>query len=377
MTRCSSAPLAVSAVMLKLAMGAMFLFSAVSKFITLDLFEMYVYSFGILPLTWAFFLSRVLIACELLLGMALISYRHRRFTDTVTILFLLAFVFFLAFAHFAGRSDSCHCFGEFLPMSPVQSMLKNAVMILVMLYVWRFSPSQWSTKWWHAAVVYLVVIAVIVIPMVVKAHGIHLYALVLLSVVTVAGVIASFPFSRRWYVGVALVLTPFVAVFILNPPDNWFYGGKEIASPSSSTMAVDYNDKLFTQGINGEIEDSDDDLSSLALSEGRHLVAFFSPSCGYCRLSAGKISVIAQRGEIDKEKIVYIFPKVSRQESYVEFFEKSRSQHFAEAYVSKDYFIKVTRMAFPVILFVDNGKVVASFAYRDISERQLLDFLKQ
>ena len=71
-------PLNILASVLKIIVGGVFLFSAVSKFVTIDAFEMYVYSFGFLPMGLCFYLSRVLIGAELIMGIALISHRIRR-----------------------------------------------------------------------------------------------------------------------------------------------------------------------------------------------------------------------------------------------------------------------------------------------------------
>ena len=62
----------------KLLVGVAFIISALSKMVTIDSFEMYVYSFGIFPLVPCFYFSRMLIAAELLLGVGLMSHRYHR-----------------------------------------------------------------------------------------------------------------------------------------------------------------------------------------------------------------------------------------------------------------------------------------------------------
>ena len=205
--------LTVSASVLKILVGLLFIVSAVSKLVSMEAFEMYVYSFGILPLALCGYLSRVLLACELILGVALVSHRHHRFTLLMTLLFLIAFVVFLAYAHLSGRTDSCHCFGELLPFDPIQSLMKNAVLIALSLYVYKFAPRDWAPRWWLVLLVYLLLIAAAFCYMYWKLHYLYLLGLLAMGLMMVVGLFASFDFYRRWYVTLLLMAAPLVTVF--------------------------------------------------------------------------------------------------------------------------------------------------------------------
>ncbi len=346
---------------MKMLLGTMFIVSAVSKFITVDTFEIYVYSFGLLPLTLSFYAARVVIALELLLGTALISNRHHRFTSLMTLLFLLIFIVFLSYAHLVGRTDSCHCFGELISFNPIQSILKNAVLVVAMLFVYRFAAREWIPRWWLVLIAFAVASVFLIVYMVHSLRVLDQYALVLIFVMSLVGVLASFKFYSRWYVTLALVLTPFVAVFILTPPDSWFYTGTHER----------YNEELFYETVGAE----DSAFSEAGLEEGRHVVAFFSPTCGYCQLAAGKLTTIVERGELDCDKVLYVFPIVKKQESYDHFYEESRSGHYNEVFIDKETFIKITQGAFPIVLLVEDGDVKVSFAYRNINEQIVKRFL--
>ena len=70
-----------------------------------------------------------------------------------------------------------------------------------------------------------------------------------------------------------------------------------------------------------------------------------------------------------------MFPQVSDTASYARFYEVSRSSHYREIRIDKETFIKITRASFPIVLLVDNGEVTASFAYRNINEKLVTDFI--
>ncbi|MBQ9586318.1 MAG: hypothetical protein IJR26_00425 [Bacteroidales bacterium] len=356
--------LRVSAAVVKILLGMLFLVSAVSKFITIDTFEMYVYSFGIFPLTVSFYVARLVIGLELVLGAALISHRYHRFTILTTLLFLLCFIVFLAYAHLVGRSDSCHCFGDLMPLDPIQSILKNAILILLLVFTFFYAPQQWAPRWWLVSIVYLLTAGGLTLYMVEARHLLHLLSLVMLLVTLAVGVLASTALYSKWYVALLLALTPVVTTFILTPPDNWLF-----------TESDERFDKQLFQSNVPTIESAS--LKPLQLDEGRHIVAFFSPNCKYCRLAAGKLTTLVKRYDIDTSRIVYVFPVVADSSSYGRFYAESRSDHFAEAFIDKELFIRITRAAFPLVVLVDEGNIAASFAYRNINENTIKSFMSE
>lgn len=363
--------LRITASVLKILAGIVFLISAVSKYITIDAFEMYVYSFGLLPLKLSFYVARLVLVCELILGAALISHRHHRFTLLMTLLFLLCFVVFLTYAHLVGRTDNCHCFGDLIPFTPIQSLMKNAVLILVLLFVYKFAPQDWWPRWWLVAIIYGATAILMFFYMTRVLHVLDTLSMVLMLVMLCVGVLASLPFYRHWLVTTALILTPLVATFILTPPDSWFYRDSDER----------FDKELFGMQLsaidNQNVQDSTavPALAGLGLDQGRHIVAFFSPRCGYCRLAAEKLSTIVDRYNLEGDNITYIFPQVSDTTSYDLFYKESRSPHYNEVRIDKDLFVRITRASFPIVLLLEDGETKASYAYRNIDEDNVSFFL--
>ena len=57
---------------IRIGIGLFFIVSAVLKLLSLDQFELYIYSFNILNFTWSALAARAIIACEILVGILLI-----------------------------------------------------------------------------------------------------------------------------------------------------------------------------------------------------------------------------------------------------------------------------------------------------------------
>ena len=89
---------------------------------------------------------RLLLAAELFLGLACFQRAwFRRLTLPSTFGLLLAFSIYLAYLAFVKKDTaSCHCFGELIRMSPLHSLLKNAVLLAIVLYLY------WKTRGWPA-----------------------------------------------------------------------------------------------------------------------------------------------------------------------------------------------------------------------------------
>ena len=365
----------------------MFIISAVSKFVTVDAFEIYVYSFGLMGLGLCCFVARLVIGAELLLGVSLISNRHHRFTTLMALLFLLCFILFLAYSHFVGRTDSCHCFGDLWPLDPIQSILKNAVLVVLLLCVYKWGSDEWAPRWWLVVIIYVALAALILLFTYKVYHAIDILAEIMVLVMMAVGVLASFPFYSRWYVTLALILTPFVTVFIQTPPDVLIYRNSQesfnhellmeqldapvdapLVAASDSVVAVPVDTPVAAADTMGV-------LAHRNLREGRHVVAFVSPSCAYCQLAAGKLTTIVERHHLDSSRVLYVFPQVKKVQAYDDFYTHSRSAHFAEERIDKLLFLKITQGAFPLIVLLDEGEVVASYAYRNINEQFIRDFL--
>lgn len=125
---------------LRILVSAVFIVSALAKLFAIDHFELYVYSFGFFSLSLSYLLARLCIAAELLLALFTLAGWFPRAMRLVAVLMLLSFSLFLCYSALIGRNESCQCFGQLVDLNPVQSLVKNAILLLLVLLYYRLSP---------------------------------------------------------------------------------------------------------------------------------------------------------------------------------------------------------------------------------------------
>lgn len=122
---------------LKILLGLVFIVSAILKIAELDQFEVYVFSYRFFGLNFSFLVARVAIIIELILGIGLISNCFHKLMWWGSVAMLAVYTLLLVYAQMIGRTDSCHCFGDFLPLNPWQSILKNVVLLGLFALVYK------------------------------------------------------------------------------------------------------------------------------------------------------------------------------------------------------------------------------------------------
>ena len=128
------------ALMLRFILGAVFLFSAYTKYIAPGLTELILVDHGIASTReTAEIIVRVLIGFEFALGVLLIlPYSLKRIVIPSSILFLIIFTGYLVYTGFILKdTQNCGCFGEIIKMSPLESIIKNIVLILFLILLFK------------------------------------------------------------------------------------------------------------------------------------------------------------------------------------------------------------------------------------------------
>ena len=155
---------------LKVILGLVFIVSAILKVVDMNQFEIYVYSYHFFSLNFSFLVARAAIIAEFVLGIMLVSNCLHKLTWWGSVAMLTGYTLLLIYALVEGRTDNCHCFGDFVQLDPMQSILKNVALLLLFLLV--YNAKEWKT-----------------------------------------------PF--RWIVFCLAVMASTIAVFVVSPPDNF------------------------------------------------------------------------------------------------------------------------------------------------------------
>ncbi len=130
---------------MSLIVGVVFIASAVLKMQSINSFELYIFSFEIFSLNLSALIARIVIGAELALGVGyILNIYHKELFYTI-LSSLVGFTIFLVGVVAIGREDSCHCFGDLVDISPLESILKNIALIAA-LSISRHTPKWQSPK---------------------------------------------------------------------------------------------------------------------------------------------------------------------------------------------------------------------------------------
>lgn len=132
---------------LKVLLGLVFIVSAVLKIVDMDRFEIYVYSYHFFSLNFSFLAARAAIMVELVLGIGLVSNTLHKLYWWGSMAMLMGYTLLLIYALHLGRTDSCHCFGDFLQLDPKQSLVKNGILMFLFILIYRMEGWQTPFRW--------------------------------------------------------------------------------------------------------------------------------------------------------------------------------------------------------------------------------------
>ena len=156
-----------------------------------------------------------------------------------------------------------------------------------------------------------------------------------------------------------MVLVSSLTVFVLSAAACWLFG------PSDEIYNAEQLDSAIAP---------DGELAPLQLAEGRHALAFLSPGCQFCRMADEKLTHICRRNGLDSTAFVYIIPAADSTVTPLTLDTVSfiRPGHL----VPPMTFALITYGQRPMLMLMENGKVTATCHYRNINEKQIVDFLK-
>ncbi|MEI7735345.1 MAG: BT_3928 family protein [Ferruginibacter sp.] len=116
--------------------------------------------------------SIFMITLEVALGVALLIGWQKKLTVWLLFLLTLFFTFLTAFVLFSGKIRACGCFGDCIPLSPVQTFSKDiilTVLIIILLFGQKHIQS-WLKKWMLYTKMIATVVLVLWLQFYVQAH---------------------------------------------------------------------------------------------------------------------------------------------------------------------------------------------------------------
>jgi uncharacterized membrane protein YphA (DoxX/SURF4 family) len=132
----------------RMAVGALFIFSGLVKAIDplglaykmQEFFEVWAAD-GIMKnmMMWldgqALWFSVLMIALEVVLGVALLLGWRIKTVSWLLLLLMLFFTFLTSYVLFSGKIRACGCFGDCIPLTPVQTFTKDIILLVLVLLI--------------------------------------------------------------------------------------------------------------------------------------------------------------------------------------------------------------------------------------------------
>lgn len=298
-------------IILRIIIGLVFVASAVTKYISIEAFDVFVFEHELFSWNLTNFLTRILISGEAYLGLMLILGIFPKLSRWLTVGCLVLFTIYVLLKpyFFEVDAENCHCFGEVLILSDSQTIIKN--IILLVLSIGLFFDKGWKTKY-------------------------------------------------AKYILIGCLALPLATFFIIRPPDiivHKLYGKQvELDMPSF--------EKLLSK----------EEVQNMNIQEGKKVLCLYSTACKHCKRTAIKLDVIIKRHNLNKEKFVMLF--WGKSNSLDTFYKETGIEQLPTQQVHPLLFLAATKGRQPIIVLLDNGKIVDLYKSTNINEGAIVDFLQ-
>jgi len=299
----------VSAI-LRIFVGMVFVASAILKYISIDIFDLYVFEHNLFSISVTEILTRTLIAAECLIGIMLIFNIYTRIFYYAALFLLAGFTIYLFVLPYLFDVDitNCHCFGKAIVLSRTESILKNSILLICLIFV---SPKFYTFRKWETWVM----------------------------------------------LGLGIIV---LAVFMIINTPNYLY-----TMVHKEKIQVDvplYKSALLNSGKEKEF------------TNGKQLICLYSVSCKFCKRSAAKLHLIMKNNQLPENRVKVVFWSGSPDTVLHNFFSEQKIPLLEYTTFRVDTFLNITDGHMPVILFSDNGTIVGRTNYITLNEKEVLNF---
>jgi hypothetical protein len=141
----------VIGIILNAIIGINFLFSAYAKIPSMEVFGWTIAESTFFNWTLSEWLARLIIGLELFLGLIFILQIFiKRIAIPFSAILLVLFSLYLSYILFAyGNEANCGCYGEMIPLSTKESLIKNGIILVLLFLANRFAfQINFTFQWW-------------------------------------------------------------------------------------------------------------------------------------------------------------------------------------------------------------------------------------
>ena len=331
--------------LIRIFLGSLFILSAISKLFPIEAFDLAIVNQGITTWNIAPYLSRLIISIELFLG---ISFFITPFVNKISVpfsfLLLLVFCIHLIFLMSTGSgSKSCGCFGELIPMSSLEALIKNLVLIFLLFLLHKYDTFETRLAYSFPFAVFSIVFAGIFLIFQVKPYNIPPTDESLFQAIDSTQTITQRNSKER-------LDTVRTKTEIVDSETK-----TEIEKPTNVSVFSTFKEFNGNKTVN--------------LDEGIKLVCLFSLDCEDCMETARKLG--KAKKEWDNFPLLYIL--FLGEEEQVKWFFEAAETSFLYKIISAQKFFPLIKNYPPRIVLLNNGKIIGDWGFENFD----LDELKK
>ena len=327
----------------RVIVSILFLVSAVSKMFPIWMFEKQLVDLGICGWCDAPYFSRLLIALEAAIGIAILQ-RHwlKRFVIPVTAFLLVAFCIHLSIemVKHGAMNGNCGCFGQLIPMTPLEAFIKNVLTLGLLVYIYKTSEEYE------------------------KGHNRFMVPMFIYSVSALA-MFAAFPFCPC---EPETTSTEVTADIVEEPT---VLADSSALGQSVDTAAIVQTSPIQSGNIQPVAEAEPVKVKSrfsefktiggknVNLDEGKKLVCFFAPGCDHCRETAKELKALSAKMKLPDTYIIFMDEEAFLIPEFMK--ETGFNKPYQVIDIPKFWTVLGSNASTPGLFYLWNGNIIKSF----------------
>ena len=327
---------------IRIVVALLFIVSALAKlypspYFAISTFEVkQLYTLGFSESLAPYF-SRILIGIEFALGFLLLNNHFiKRITIPATIGLLSIFIIHLSYVTFlsGGNSGNCGCFGELIPMTPIEAIIKNIIAVGLLIWLWKLLENDKKSNLWILTSVTLSCIL-----------GLFMLAPMKASSSSISN--SNDNINNNISTDTISKLTDSVKT-------------EEIKSTDSSKIKKEKVVEAIKKEVGPKQAISGYSDLYADIDKGQKILCFFVPGCEHCRDAAKDLNALQKKfKDFPEVKIVFMDEEA---EKIPDFFKYAGKQFSYKVIDIIPFWTKLgTGKDTPGVLYIHNGNVIKFF----------------
>jgi thiol-disulfide isomerase/thioredoxin len=327
----------------RIVVSILFLVSAVSKMFPMWMFEKQLVDLGVCGWCDAPYFSRLLIALELAIGIAILQ-RHfiKRFVLPVTAFLLVAFCVHLSIemVKHGAMNGNCGCFGQLIPMTPLEAFIKNVLTLGLLVYIYKTVEE-------HE-----------------KGQNRFMVPMFIYSMSAFA-MFAIFPFCPCEKESETAAPVEEVIEETEVPTDTSATATPIDSSSIVVTSAIEANHIVEMQEAEpAKVKSRFSEFKTIGgkkvnLDEGKKLVCFFAPGCDHCRETAKELKALAAKLKLPDTYIIFMDEEAFLIPEFIK--ETGFNKPYEVIDIPKFWTVLGSNASTPGLFYLWNGNIIKSF----------------